>query len=126
MRIKPKHARVNPRWPEAWAVSDRSGFIGNHRDLKNAVEWAGFELVTLNNLVFPWEYDEPQRQLGALILSVDPPPIEFARPEQYYIEEQTFRLEENGVQRVLMDGTLRLQSNRQGTSQSLMPIEVTP
>ena len=126
MRIKPKHARVDPRWPEAWATSDRSGFIGNHRDLRNQKQWAGFEQVTLNDLVFPWEYDEPQRQLGAIILPVDPPPIEFARPEAYYIDEQTFRIEEDGTMRLLMDGTSRLLSNRQGTSQSLAPIEVTP
>ena len=122
MRIKPKHARVDPRWPEAWATSDRSGFIGNHRDLRNQQQYAGFELVTLNELVYAWEYDTPNRQLGALILPPDPPPIDNARPERYYIEEQTFRIEESGDLRLLMDGTPRLLSNRQGTSQSLAAI----
>jgi len=122
MRIKPKHARVDPRWPEAWATSDRSGFIGNHRDLRNQQQYAGFELVTLNDLVYAWEYDVPNRQLGALILPPDPPPIDNARPERYYIEEQTFRIEESGDLRLLMDGTPRLLSNRQGTSQSLAAI----
>jgi hypothetical protein len=90
--------------------------------LRNQVQYAGFELVTLNDLVYPWEYDIPNRQLGALILPPDPPPIDNARPERYYIEEQTFRVQENGILRLLMDGTPRLLSNRQGTSQSLAPI----
>lgn len=124
MRKHPARARVNPRWPEAWATSDRSGFVGNHRDLRNQKEWAGFELVTLNELVYDFEYDIPQRQLGALILPPDPPPIDNARPEAYYIEEQTFRIEMDGTMRLLMDGTPRLLSNRQGTSQSLSPMPI--
>ena len=124
MRKHPARARVNPRWPEAWATSDRSGFVGNHRDLKNQVQWAGFELVTLNELVYDFEYDTPQRQLGALILPPDPPPIDNARPEAYYIEEQTFRIEMDGTARLLMGGTPRILSNRQGTSQSLSPMPI--
>jgi hypothetical protein len=119
MRIHPKRARVNPREPRAWATSDRTGFITNHNRLINQRQWAGFELVKLNILVHPSEYDTPQRQLGALILPPDPPPIENARPEPYYIDEQTYRITMSGTQRYQMDGTQRIESNRQGLSQNI-------
>lgn len=36
-----------------------------------------------------------------------------ARPEQYYIDEWTYRETQDGTQRLLMDGTKRIQSNVQ-------------
>lgn len=87
MRRHPKHARTNPNRPAAWATSDRSGFIGNQKDMQWQHQWSGTQLINLNILVYPWEYDEPQRQLGTIILPPDPVAIRNARPEQYYVDE---------------------------------------
>jgi hypothetical protein len=88
MRPHPRRARTDPSAPSAWATDDRSGFVGNQRDLRFQMEWAGTRLVNTRILVFEDEYDEPQRQLGTLILPPDPPSILNARPEQYAIDEQ--------------------------------------
>ena len=50
-------------------------------------EWAGTGLINTRILVSPDELDVPQRQLGAVILPPDPPPIMNARPENYAIDE---------------------------------------
>jgi hypothetical protein len=89
--------------------------IGNHADMAWQYEWSGFKLVNKQILVHPDELDIPNRQLGSVIIPADPPGIFNARPEQYYIDEQTFRIEENGTQRYQMDGTPRLLSNLQST-----------
>ncbi len=118
MRPHPRRAQVDPSHPEAWATCDRSGFVGLHRNMCWQYEWAGLELVNKHILVYPDMLDEPQRQLGTIVLPPDPTPIFNARPEQYYIEEQTYRIQEDGTQRLLMDGTKRLESNLQsGNSQ---------
>lgn len=114
MRRHPRRAAVDPSNPRAWATSDRTGFIGNHENLMWQMEWAGFRLFNKKILVYPEEYDEPQRQLGSIQFPPDPPPIVNARPEQYYIDEQTFRITQTGQQRYLMDGTPRIESNLQG------------
>jgi hypothetical protein len=88
MRRHPRRAEVDPSAPAAWATSDRSGFVGNHADLRWQHDYAGFDVVSQNFLVFPDEYDVPNRQLGALILPPDPTPIMNARPEQYTIDEE--------------------------------------
>src|SRR5260370_22553299 len=85
MRRHPRRARVDPTNPQAWATDDRTGFVGNHRDLKWQFEWRGNRLENTRILVF--EPDEPQRQLGVIILPPDPPSIINARPEQYAIDE---------------------------------------
>lgn len=112
-RPHPKRARTDPSWPEAWGTSDRSGFIGNLRNMQWQYQWQGTELVNQRLLVYPDELDTPQRQLGALILPPDPPPVLNARVEQYTIDEQTFRVTQDGQQRYLMDGTARIESNVQ-------------
>ena len=114
MRPHPRRARTNPRSPRAWATSDRSGFIGNQENLCWQFEWAGTKLVNKHILVYPDELDQPQRQLGTLILPPDPVSIQNARPEQYAIDEQTYRKTEDGTQRVEQDGTQRKESNLQG------------
>lgn len=86
-RPHPRNAAVNQRSPRAWATSDRSGFVGNQENMKWQFQWAGSKLINLNQLVYPWEYDEPQRQLGTLIMPPDPTTIRNARPEQYYVDE---------------------------------------
>lgn len=118
MRRHPRRAAVDPSAPAAWATDDRSGFIGNQRNLKWQREWAGTQLINKRILVYEDMYDTPQRQLGTIILPPDPTPIMNARPEQYSIDEQTFRIQMNGVQRLLMDGTPRLESNLQSGNSS--------
>lgn len=114
-RPHPKRARTDPTSPRAWGTSDRSGFIGNHENLQRQFQWRGKALIDTKVLVYPDEYDQPQRQLGILILPPDPPPIMNARPEQYYVEEQTYREIQDGTIRLQMDGTKRLLSNLQST-----------
>lgn len=87
MRPHPKHARTNPQSPRAWATSDRSGFVGNQERMLWQYEYAGTGLINKNILVYDWEYDRPQRQLGTIILPPDPVAIRNARPEQYYVDE---------------------------------------
>jgi hypothetical protein len=114
MRPHPRRARTNPRSPRAWATSDRSGFIGNHENLRYQFDWRGTRLENLRFLVYADEYDQPQRQLGTIILPPDPVSLLNARPEQYYYEEQTLRLQMNGTLRIQMNGQQRLESNLQG------------
>jgi hypothetical protein len=118
MRRHPRRARVDPTKPQAWATSDRTGFIGNHVDLQWQYEWAGTQLINKRILVYSEEMDKPQRQLGTLILPPDPVPIINARPEQYDIDEKTYRRTMDGTPRVTMTGIPRIESNLQsGSSQ---------
>lgn len=102
MRPHPRRARTDPSAPAAWGTDDRSGFVGNHRDLKWQMEWAGTKLVNKRILVFEDEYDTPNRQLGTLILPPDPLPIQNARPENYAIDEEPVST------RYTMDGRVRV------------------
>ena len=118
MRRHPKRAAVDPTSPRAWATDDRSGFVGNHENLRPQFQWAGTRLVNTGILVYQDQLDVPQEQLRAVILPVDPPSIVSARPEPYYIDEYTQRREEDGTVRYQMDGTARILSNAQsGNSQ---------
>lgn len=101
MRPHPRRARTDPSAPSAWGTDDRSGFVGNARDLRPQMEWAGTRLVNTRILVFEDEYDQPQRQLGTLVLPPDPLPVMNARPEQYAIDEQPV------TARATMDGRIR-------------------
>ena len=114
MRRHPRRAAVDPTSPSAWGTDDRSGFIGNHKNLCWQYQYRGTQLINTRVLTYPDMLDVPQRQLGTIILPPDPVPIMNARPESYYIDEQTFRIEQDGTQRYQMDGTPRLQSNLQG------------
>lgn len=102
MRPHPRRARTDSSSPEAWATSDRAGWIGNQRDLKWQLEWAGTKLINKRILVYEDEYDTPNRQLGTLILPPDPVPIMNARPEQYAIDEQPVSA------RYTVDGRIRV------------------
>lgn len=79
--------------------------IGNQENLVWQHEWAGLKLINKRILVHRDEYDQPNRQLGAIILPPDPPPIMNARPEQYAIDEQPVSLltTESGVT-LVVDG----------------------
>jgi hypothetical protein len=114
MRPHPRRARTNPRSPRAWGTCDRSGFITNHEKLQWQHDWRGTRIENLRILVSPDMLDQPQRQLGTIILPPDPVSLLNARPEQYYYDEQTLRLQMDGTLRVQMDGQQRLESNLQG------------
>src|SRR5271169_3041050 len=114
MRPHPKRTSTNVRSPRSWGTCDRSGFIANHEDLVWQFDFRGTQLENLRILVAPDMLDEPQRQLGTIILPPDPVSILNARPEQYAYEEQTHRITQTGQQRLEQDGTLRLESNLQG------------
>lgn len=102
MRPHPRRARTDSSSPEAWATDDRSGFIGNQRDLTWQTEWAGTKLINKRILVYQDSLDQPNRQLGTLILPPDPVPIMNARPEQYAIDEQPVST------RYTVDGRIRV------------------
>lgn len=50
-------------------------------------DWAGTKLINKRILVYADMLDEPQRQLGTIVLPPDPTPIMNARPENYAIDE---------------------------------------
>lgn len=118
MRRHPRRTQTDPSRPEAWSTCDRSGFVGQHNDMQWQWEWQGTTLINKRILVVPDMLDQPNRQLGTIVLPPDPTPIMNARIEPYFIDEQTFRLQQNGVQRLLMDGTPRLESNLQSGNSS--------
>ena len=96
MRPHPRRARTNASAPEAWASDDKSGFVGNQRDLCWQYEWAGTKLINKRVLCFPDQLDIPNRQLGSIILPPDPVSIPNARPEPYPIDELWERMMESG------------------------------
>lgn len=87
MRPHPRRARTNAAAPEAWATDDKSGFVGNQRDLCWQFEWQGTKLINKRILCYPDQLDIPNRQLGTIILPPDPVSIPNARPEPYPIDE---------------------------------------
>ncbi len=89
MRPHPRRAATDATSPRAWATSDRNGMISNHENMKWQFEWRGTGLSNTRILVSEDELDVPQRQLGAIILPVDPPPVMNARPEPYAIDEES-------------------------------------
>lgn len=121
MRRHPRRAAVDPSSPRGWATSDRTGFVGNHENLRWQYEWRGEALINTRILVYADEYDTPQRQLGTIVLPADPLPLLNARPENYTIDEQTFRVTETGQQRYQMNGQARIESNLQSGSPASGP-----
>ncbi len=102
MRPHPRRAATDPSSPSAWGTDDRSGFIGNHRNLRWQYEWAGLKLINKRILVYDDMYDEPQRQLGTIVLPPDPLPVMNARVENYAIDEEPVST------RYTMDGRVRV------------------
>ncbi len=64
--------------------------IGPRPKMSYQREWRGNRIEQLNILVHPDEKDIPNRQLGSLLLSPDPPPKRNARPENYVIDEASY------------------------------------
>lgn len=100
-RQKPKHARTDPTNPRAWSTDDRSGFITNLERTEYQYQWRGLSLASTGIRSFGPYLDEPQRQLGTLILPPDPVSVLNARPEAYPSDESWPRLLQNGAPRYL-------------------------
>jgi len=88
VRKHPRRAEVDPSSPRGWATSDRNGMIGNLQNMRWQFEWRGNRIMNTRVLVHDDELDEPQRQLGNLVIPPDPLPLYNARPENYSIDEQ--------------------------------------
>lgn len=116
MRPHPRYAETSATAPRGWATCERCGFVWNLYKFNWQYEWRGTALENTRHLVCPHCLDNPQRQLGTIMLPPDPLPLLNARPEQYYIDEQRFRVTQGGQQRYQMDGTPRLESNLQSGS----------
>lgn len=100
-RPHPKRARTNPSAPAGWATDDRSGFIGQSRDLIEQVQWRGTRLLGTGIMTLPDFLDRPQPQLSTIILPPDPVPLANARPENYPADEIWPRLLQRGQPRYL-------------------------
>lgn len=87
MRRNPRGAEVDRTAPRAFATCDACGLIFNHFKLNWRMDWRGSSIENLHILVCDKCLDVPQRQLGTIILPVDPPSIMNARPEPYAIDE---------------------------------------
>lgn len=112
MRRHPRRARTDPSSPRGWATDARSGFVCNLEDMVWQYQYRGLGLYNTRVLVHPDMLDEPQRQLGSVILPPDPPGLLNARPEAYPSDERWPRLLQNGAPRYLQtqNGTLQAQS----------------
>ena len=101
-------AQISARAPRALAVCQRCGFLYNHDNLQWQWDWLqGPRLFNLRLLVCKPCLDKPQRQLGAIVLPPDPPPLWGALPEPYAIDEYWPRLLQGGQPRVLQGGRAR-------------------
>ena len=87
MRPHPRGTETDPSSPRAWATCERCGLLFNLFKLQWQFDWRGTALMNLRILVCETCLDEPQRQLGTIVLPPDPPPIMNARPEAYAIDE---------------------------------------
>lgn len=106
-RPHPKGARTNPRSPRGWSTCQRCGFVFNLVKLDDQKEWRGLQIMSINLQVDHKCLDKPQRQLGALIVPPDPPPLPYALPEPYAIDEYWPRLLQGGQPRYLQGGLPR-------------------
>lgn len=103
-------AKVSPSSPSAFGVCDRCSLWYNLADLHWQYEYAGTRLQNQRRLVCERCLDVPQPQLQARILSPDPVPVMNARPEQFFIDENTFLVTNNGLNLVTNNG-LQLVTN---------------
>ena len=85
-RPHPKNARVSVGGSSAWAVDDRSGMVCNLDDLRFQRYWRGNRLAVIPILVSAKNYDKPNEQARAKILSPDPLPRMNPRPENFVSE----------------------------------------
>lgn len=97
-------AKTSPSNPQAYACCDRCSIWTNLVSLKWQYQYAGTRLQNQHLLVCDRCLDVPQPQLRARILPPDPVPVMNARPEQFYVDENTFLVTNDGLQLVTNDG----------------------
>ena len=85
-RPHPKNTTTSPSGPRAWGVDDRSGFVCNLDDLRWQYYWRGNMLQRIPILVNRKNYDKPNEQARAKLLSPDPLPRMNPRPENFVSE----------------------------------------
>lgn len=90
-------ARVDSTSPSAWGTCDRCASIYLHRDLHWQLDYRGRSLQNLRILVCDRCIDDPQPQLKPRILTVDPVPIQNARPFPYVKSETDYRYTEGNT-----------------------------
>jgi hypothetical protein len=90
MAYASRQGRAIPRRGAA-AICDRCGFVWNHRDLKDQVEWRGPSLMSIRILVCPPCYDKPQENVRSVILPADPVPITNPRVQDFAAAETDYR-----------------------------------
>src|SRR5262245_8127986 len=78
-------ARTSVNRPRAFSVCDRCGMWYNHYALSYQVEWAGTQLITLQQLVCRTCNDKPNAQLRAIVIPPDPLPIINPRVENFVV-----------------------------------------
>lgn len=105
MRRHPRMARTDPTNPAGWATCQKSGLIGNAKNLIMQIEWRGMKVMPTGILAYAPYIDKPQRQLGANIMPPDPTTLTNARPEQYPADENWPRLLQRGQPRYLQGPT---------------------
>lgn len=98
-------AKVSPSSPSAFGVCDRCGIWHSLRDLLWQYQYAGTRLQNQRLLVCSRCLDVPQPQLKARLIQPDPVPVMNARPEQFFVDENTFLTTNNGLQLVTNDGS---------------------
>lgn len=110
-RPHPRRAETDPSSPGGWSTCMRCGLITNLRKLQNQHDWRGLNIQALYIYVCSDCLDDPQRQLGSIVLPPDPPGLLNARPEAYPADERWARLTQSGAPRYLQtqNGTLRAQ-----------------
>lgn len=97
-------AHTSPSNPRAYAVCDRCGLWTNLVSLQWQYQYAGTQLQNLRLLVCARCLDDPQPQLKARIIPADPVPVMNARPENFYVDENTFLVTNDGLSIVTNDG----------------------
>jgi hypothetical protein len=105
-------ARTNPYFPEGWSTCMRCGFVGNLVDFQEQADWRGIRLMSTGLIVCEPCLDDPQRQLGTIILPPDPPPLIGSLPEPYAIDESWPRMLQGGYPRYLQGATSATQNAR--------------
>jgi hypothetical protein len=102
-RPHPRMARTDPTNPSGWATCQKSGMVGNAKNLVAQMEWRGMRVMPTGILAYAPYIDKPQRQLGANIMPPDPTTLTNARPEQYPVDENWPRLTQKGQPRYLQN-----------------------
>lgn len=82
MRPHGRHVFIDEQNPDALGICDYTGFVHNHRDLVQQMEWRGNAIVWTGLMVGRQYADKPNEQLRPPILPPDPVPTRMPRVMQ--------------------------------------------